>query len=319
MAAHKRKRSAGDGGEPEGSGRKSRSLVVPATPDVPAKESRASRSRTTEITNGPRVAVFMTTELLEDILILLPLKKIFVIQRVCRQFRKVVATSVKIQQKLFLRLPGHGLLEKWTMFRIESSNSQPRLKLTRLQINGSRPTTTILDHDNQTCLYGAAATWNPYFSNQLAHRYQFSRTRYPIFDQSTHYGSDGTVFVLLGSASWRGMYLTDQPCKTANVYLHWSIATRPRTTGRIEGYASTETPDGFTLGSLLDAALRITVDSQVYYEGYTGFDIRKTSPAKLLARLEKKTKKKATVSFLQIDMFDVLFINEWTHVVEGHA
>jgi len=61
------------------------------------------------------------------------------------------------------------------------------------------------------------------------------------------------------------------------------------------------------------------VDSQVYYEGYTGFDIRKTSPAKLLARLEKKTKKKATVSFLQIDMFDVLFINEWTHVVEGHA
>ncbi|KAK0283336.1 hypothetical protein LTR91_002757 [Friedmanniomyces endolithicus] len=304
MAAHKRKRSAGDGGEPEGSGRKSRSLVVPATPDVPAEESRASRSRTTEITNGPRVAVFMTTELLEDILILLPLKKIFVIQRVCRQVRKVVATSVKIQQKLFLRSSGHGLLEKWTMFRIESSNSQPRLKLTRLQINGSRPTTTILDHDNQTCLYGAAATWNPYFSNQLAHRYQFSRTRYPTFDQLTHYGSDGTD---RSTVQDRKRVLTLVNCdETAN---DWTYR-------RVCQYGNTRR---FTLGSLLDAALRIELDSQVYYEGYTGFDIRKTSPAKLLARLEKKTKKKATVSFLQIDMFDVLFINEWTHVVEGHA
>ncbi|KAI7225911.1 hypothetical protein KC330_g8998 [Hortaea werneckii] len=54
-------------------------------------------------TDAARYAVFETAGLLENIVIQLPPRKIFVIQRVCKHFRDIVATSVKLQQKLFLR------------------------------------------------------------------------------------------------------------------------------------------------------------------------------------------------------------------------
>ncbi|KAI6788174.1 hypothetical protein KC360_g8708 [Hortaea werneckii] len=64
---------------------------------------RITRGMTTD---AARRAVFETAELLENIFIQLPPRKIFVIQRVCKQFRDVVASSVKLQQRLFLRSDG---------------------------------------------------------------------------------------------------------------------------------------------------------------------------------------------------------------------
>jgi hypothetical protein len=48
--------------------------------------------------------VFDTTELLEHIISFLPMKKIFTIQRVSKQWRAVIATSPSIEEKMFLRL-----------------------------------------------------------------------------------------------------------------------------------------------------------------------------------------------------------------------
>ena len=64
---------------------------------------RITRGMTTD---AARRAVFETAELLENIFMQLPPRKIFVIQRVCKQFRDIVATSVKLQQRLFLRSDG---------------------------------------------------------------------------------------------------------------------------------------------------------------------------------------------------------------------
>ncbi|KAI7340585.1 hypothetical protein KC315_g619 [Hortaea werneckii] len=64
---------------------------------------RITRGMTTD---AARRAVFETAELLENVFIQLPPRKIFVIQRVCKQFRDIVATSVKLQQRLFLRSDG---------------------------------------------------------------------------------------------------------------------------------------------------------------------------------------------------------------------
>ena len=62
--------------------------------------------------NGASQAVFNTTELLEEILERLPVKRVFAIQRVNRQFNAVVKGSLPIHQKLFLRTLGETL-EKW--------------------------------------------------------------------------------------------------------------------------------------------------------------------------------------------------------------
>ncbi|KAI7226378.1 hypothetical protein KC330_g8832 [Hortaea werneckii] len=71
-----------------------------------AEESTTRRITRGMTTDAARRAVFETAELLENIVIQLPPRKIFVIQRVCKQFRDIVATSVKLQQRLFLRADG---------------------------------------------------------------------------------------------------------------------------------------------------------------------------------------------------------------------
>ena len=54
-------------------------------------------------TDGPRQAVFQTAELLENILLRLPVKSVFKVLRVCRQFRDIVDTSAAIRQMLFIQ------------------------------------------------------------------------------------------------------------------------------------------------------------------------------------------------------------------------
>ena len=71
-----------------------------------AEEPTTRRITRGMTTDAARRAVFETAELLENIIMQLPPRKIFVIQRVCKQFRDIVATSVKLQQRLFLRSDG---------------------------------------------------------------------------------------------------------------------------------------------------------------------------------------------------------------------
>jgi hypothetical protein len=74
-------------------------------------------SGTQRITRGmqaraPMQQVFATAELLENVLIHLPIQNILTSQRVCRQFKDVVQTSPAIRYKLFLRVDGKGA-ETW--------------------------------------------------------------------------------------------------------------------------------------------------------------------------------------------------------------
>lgn len=67
---------------------------------------------TTVITDEPRKAVFATAELPEHIVMPPPIKDICKLQRVCWQFRDLVRTSVKVQEKLFVRLKEKDRLQE---------------------------------------------------------------------------------------------------------------------------------------------------------------------------------------------------------------
>jgi hypothetical protein len=54
--------------------------------------------------DASRQAVLQTNELLKGILAFLPPKQLFVDQRVCKQWRNVVASSPELQKKMFLRV-----------------------------------------------------------------------------------------------------------------------------------------------------------------------------------------------------------------------
>ncbi|KAK1071784.1 hypothetical protein LTR12_008581 [Friedmanniomyces endolithicus] len=306
MAPHKGKRTADDGGDLEGGGgKKSQSVDVPA---VPAVERRITRNRRIEITNGPRQAVFMTTELLEHILMHLPLKELSVAQGACRRFREVVTTSAKLQQKLSLRPSALGLTEKWTMFVVENPEKEDGLELIRLHGNGTIPTTAILNPRNQSCLYGLATFMNPYLKTwrEPGEGYDFFGPEGYVFERAWYHDDHGSKFVLLDSAFWKNMYLTDQPCKIAGGYMYWSIETTPPMSGSIKGHANTEAPLGFTIGSLLDAILGTELDRLWYFDGHKDVTLRKTTAGKLLTRLEKKTGLKVMVTFWQLDMHDLI-------------
>jgi hypothetical protein len=55
-------------------------------------------------TDVSRQAVLNTNELLEGILAFLPPKQLFANQRVCNQWRNVIASSPELQKKMFLRV-----------------------------------------------------------------------------------------------------------------------------------------------------------------------------------------------------------------------
>lgn len=72
---------------------------------------RATRSMTTD---AARQAVLQTDELLDAILVNLPMKQLFVIQRVSKRFKAIIAAIPAIQEKMFLR-PSKGPVETWTI------------------------------------------------------------------------------------------------------------------------------------------------------------------------------------------------------------
>lgn len=65
-------------------------------------------------TDAPRHSALFTPELLETILLQLPALDVVPAQRVCRQFRDVIRTSVKLQRKVFL-LPSGDEEQTWVL------------------------------------------------------------------------------------------------------------------------------------------------------------------------------------------------------------
>lgn len=72
-------------------------------------------------TDAARKAVLGTNELLEQIILYLPMENIFGIQRVCQQFRDIIASSTKIKTKMFLRLQINVSDEAWVLDRLNRS------------------------------------------------------------------------------------------------------------------------------------------------------------------------------------------------------
>ncbi|KAK3096425.1 hypothetical protein LTR53_019208, partial [Teratosphaeriaceae sp. CCFEE 6253] len=65
--------------------------------------------------DDPRQAVLETTELLEHILIHLPVATLFTVQQVCRQSQNLIATSPQLRMRLFLRAPDPTAMQLWVM------------------------------------------------------------------------------------------------------------------------------------------------------------------------------------------------------------
>ena len=206
-------------------------------------------TRTMKI-DAPRQAVFKTAELLENILMHLPVKTVFGIQRVCRQFRDIVGTSTSIRQQLFLQPTGVER-QTWAV-RNNQSNLLPFFPYHPPA--GAYFVQADDDAKAKTPRTVIPARLNPLLDlllyqqdQQAAHRAWSSSVEHvyftPIF----------TLHLSNKSASWRGMQLTDPPTTSANTSLVLGTGKSRSTRGTKSWDVEDRHSQGLTLGGVIDA------------------------------------------------------------------
>lgn len=210
-------------------------------------------------TDAPRKAVFNTTELLENILLHLPIRSILTAQRVCRQFKELVDTSIHLQTALWMRTKN----VEQTWFHQVTFASQPGpgifLGVTRNQaFTAKDPTSPWMKHTELI-----PAELNP----ALLRSFEL-----PEEDAAQRLG-DGEYAQFLSpkdlankQGSWRKMYLTDPACKSIEGLLRGLLPGRPSCC--VWGHRKRVSDSkGLTLGAIVDHMLTTTGGSVVVGSG----------------------------------------------------
>ncbi|TKA58976.1 hypothetical protein B0A55_10563 [Friedmanniomyces simplex] len=155
----------------------------------------------TMTTDRPCQAVFNTAELLENILLHMPAKSVFGAQRVCRQFRDVVATSVQLQRKLFLRPAVPAITER------RGTTGHDRMRVS---------STTVFN-----TILGQLPRNLPSFECFAASN---------MFADSENLFFDNSRAMLVGAGSWNNTYLN------ADLHVHGRIDAEPQDAVKLHGY-----------------------------------------------------------------------------------
>lgn len=230
------------------------------------QKSRTTRSMTTQ---AARQAVLETTELLEQIILHLPVKKIFVVQRVCKQFYDTIRASPLLQQRMFLKPSLKPQMWKIQMGNgefLEGGNLPAGVREQELKFvvcTEEETKAAIASKDPNSKAWGRKVfpvKLNPLLvplddsvhgRESLPKRSLRSRLLRPKID--------------LGDAplnkpqSWRQMLLTDPPLDQAGCFIYWSVkGSLPRRQMALVERKNAD-HDGLILGNIVDAALDFEV------------------------------------------------------------
>jgi len=188
-------------------------------------------------------------EIVENILVHLPIKDLFVHQRVCRGFKEVIEASTRIQKKM-LRVPPDTPPEPWTVIRRRGKWAFECIDPS--EWNGCGPTTIPV-------------TLNPTLNvlcSKPEEMFCIRRTRWGKSWRNEHVRLNVRAFSVNQFSSLLATYISDPPCKEAVVRVKFYIVW-PRSTTRPEAHpysASSESKTvhsltGLTLGNLWENAL----------------------------------------------------------------
>jgi len=194
-----------------------------------------------------------TVELLELILLSLDPITLFAIQRVCKQWKGLVADSHRLQEHMFLRAAARN-----------NKRPKPELQPTTLC-----PTTTILTNDTARNHYYCKHGTNDQSDADGIELSSISLS--PVLTFATQYihtpnpselaVTCGQTTLLLGSSqhqpSWHNMYLSSPACKSATVALWWTLGDCMRGSVYLESLAGQSSVDegGLRFKDVVEAAL----------------------------------------------------------------
>lgn len=209
-----------------------------------------------------RQAVFQTTELLENILVHLPMRDILVTQRVCQKFDAVIKGSVSIQQKLFSRPYEKGELWQFTKypddplrtgeFSIAKGEVPKEERLTLAKLNPLFTVCPIASGDSVESRRIMLASQDGY---GVAMKEFLTATLDRLLVQN-----------FAGCGTWRNMFITDPPSKELQLAILWTSGGLPCSDHMQE--VSYKRDEGITIGYLVEQYLahRIVIheDGRVY-------------------------------------------------------
>jgi len=256
--------------------------------------------------DAPRQAALQTTEILENILSYLPNRNFFGVQRVCRQWKDVIAGSPTIQDKLFLKLrdetPETWILTNPVSFEYiyDHDNFDIRTVKKKFRIASAAQ---VKSRDKTS--FGQVPLFMPVTLNPLLERWNVTGLwieEHPvehaaIFSAEAHL----TQFAQHGSA--RATFITDPPCNEVKVMLHYN--PRPSRPGFyfLAGHVKFRSDRPLTVGDAIDKALesRIMWWRQTYR--HTSTDVLgDLTAAQKIDELEKEHSCKLVLSCVSITL-----------------
>jgi hypothetical protein len=216
--------------------------------------SATDRTGFTAVTE-PRRAALDIPEILENVLRFLQFKTVFGVQRVCRQWKDLIASSPAIQEKLFLRLR-NDTSETWMSMNSKSVPCNIRELPRDSELNFRMVNTVEVESGSwRHTAPGVKHLFKPVALNPL-----LSRTSTSVFELERGGGHTFKVDVPAAYSphhSYRDIYLTDPPCRDCTIELEFS-KTRPGPNGLTwrGGKATVQSNKALTLGDLIDCALK---------------------------------------------------------------
>ncbi|KAK5739295.1 hypothetical protein LTR17_005401 [Elasticomyces elasticus] len=238
---------------------------------------------------APCHAVFATAELLENILVHAPVKTIFGVQRVCRQFRDIVKTSIILQDRMFLRPPPAEVVEVWGMLKNADGNWVD--EIVRINNMHDLPHNVRYSHGGQADVRQAMSLPNPLLEIAVVEG-QVPKSQLllrMVYGESFHLNVRNAE--LKDCGSWRNTYMATLPWEKYRVRVRWEILAKPA----LEGFVVVPVPvpdlaTGHTLGTLVDAAMRSVSPT---YSRHNESLSHGRSLQELVDRLERETGKRA--------------------------
>nr|OQO20858.1 hypothetical protein B0A51_09278 [Rachicladosporium sp. CCFEE 5018] len=214
---------------------------------VKRKKTASSAPTTDRVTRGMKrfaavYAVLGTTELLEAILLKLPMFDLFVFQRVSLRFRDCIAKSPRLQERMWLRL----------------RNCPPQQWVATGPRGNTVDTFSLVHNNNSAILHGprwSPAQLCPIFRQEPGRSERLIALSPRIyFKHKAIRRSNGPYMPDIGS--WRKLYVFDPPCADLRMHLVYNyLAPRRATVTAFEAKAS-------MWFNLLEAGKIATADEQ---------------------------------------------------------
>ena len=247
--------------------RADRFLYQLQTLEAASNSRKVTRNQTVHTARTAAHRVLNTIELLESILSNLPIRDIFILQRVSRQFYDTIAYSIQIRQKLFIR--SRVPEQTWDLCS-EGLIVKPRHHPQRLQ---------LLPHSaSNTNRIGDPLT--PALLNPLLEQTYLNDTGEPLLSRLRFDEYDRATFQLKhfspSYGSWRSMQLTEPSCE--KVCTQASLLEISRATAKLSAFIErleVEEADGVTLGSLVDAMYTSPLVQQLHFDSFRNARMRR--------------------------------------------